>query len=221
MIRYTIAGGMEVFNIKRESSSNPRSHSLAAVFTTNLIQWPLLFSRTHPTYSTGTCSSRCPLLEKYVTSFWEPCIVRNDGHKLRLWFHSRGLGRSQGGMNSDDVTSICGDGSRMNYRSTFGFPQMWTGSKSQWLNCLRNDFDSPQWIRPRYALIKSFGDLFIGQFPRLHTSCQLVTQLISSDGSWSVQTHTHTRRRPLADSHLYVHCGYQAVITYSIFFVRD
>lgn len=117
-------------------------------------------------------------------------ILLRAVYKLCLWFHSHGLEESQGGTKRTRTMlhSSVERGTEWITEPPFSFPQMWTRSTSQSLNCLRNDFDSPQWIRPWYSLIKSFRDLFIGQFTRLHTSCQLVTQLHSSNGSCSVQT---------------------------------
>lgn len=203
MIWYTNARGIRRYGRKiaaNEISSNPctRSHSLAAMFkaynNSNLVTFTVLTDSSTPAlsrlrtemhrhmlFSLSSSGKICHILLRAVyRPTWRAQIVPLVSQSWP-WRESR---RNE--ANSDDVTSICGEGNRMNYWTTFSFPQMWTGSNSQSLNCLRNDFDSPQWIRPWFSLIKSFRDLFIGQFTRLHTSCQLVTQLISSDGSCSV-----------------------------------
>lgn len=174
---------------------------------TVLLSSPLAFSRLHTAmhrhmlFLLSSSGKICHILLRAVDCPTWRAQILPPVSQPRPWRESR---RNE--ANSDDATSICREWDRMNYNTTCGSPQTWTRSTSQPLNCLRDDFDSPQWIRPWYSLIKSFRDLFIGQFTRRHTSCQLVTQLISSNGSCCVQYTHRTSPASLLNSLFFMFC---------------
>lgn len=135
----------------------------------------------------------CPLPRKYMSHPSYSFRSSNTTAEFRPRFHSHGLAARRTDAHSDETSSICGRENETNYHLWFCADAHRVNEKqangtSQLLNCLRDDFDSPQWIRPWYLLIKSFRDLFIDQFTQRHRRCRLVTHLISSEGSYCVLT---------------------------------